>query len=202
MSKHSELEKLFNTATHFFSASPGGAFPPETIPEVAFIGRSNVGKSSLINALVRQNKLARTSNTPGATRALHFYRVGDQFSLVDLPGYGYANLSKEAIAEISDWVREYLSNRRKLRLVCVLVDSRHGLKPSDNEMLKALAEYGVSALVVLTKADKSKAKEVAATLAQVKEQLVCLPVVHNEVILTASTTGQGINELREFIAKE
>lgn len=196
----SNIEKLFNTATHFFSASPGGAFPPDGLPEVAFIGRSNVGKSSLINALVRQNKLARTSNTPGATRALHFYRVGNSFSLVDLPGYGYANLSKTAIQEISDWVRAYLSNRRLLRLVCVLIDARHGLKPSDHDMLKSLAEYGVPALVVLTKADKARALDVAACLAKVHEGLICLPVAHNEAMVTASHTGQGVEALRQFIA--
>lgn len=197
----SVLEKLFNRATHVFSASPGGIFPPDGLPEIAFIGRSNVGKSSLINALVRQNKLARTSNTPGATRAVHFYQVADSFNLVDLPGYGYANLSKTAIAEISDWVRQYFTNRRHLRMVCVLVDSRHGMKPSDYEMLKSLAEYGIPALVVLTKADKAKAKETAACLAKVKEDLVCLPGARDEVLVTASHTGQGIEELREFIAR-
>jgi GTP-binding protein len=191
-----DVERAFRQeAQHVFAASPGGAFPPESLPEVAFAGRSNVGKSSLINALLGRKKLARISGTPGATRAVHFYDIGHRFCLVDLPGYGYAKLSKEESARIAGWVEAYLSSRRSLRLVCLLIDSRHGLKDHDRALLHHLAELGLEVQLVLTKADKLHPTQQKAILEQMDGEMQRMPAIAG-VSLTASDTQLGIDTLQ------
>lgn len=193
------LKHIEGSKAHLvFSAHPDEVFPEETMSEVAFIGRSNVGKSSLINAFLGRNKLARTSNTPGATRSIHFYDI-EKFLLVDLPGYGYAKLSKTHTAQINRWVSSYLASRRTLKLVCVLVDSRHGLKDSDRQMLQTLAELGVNSQVVLTKLDKCKASELKKTEKQIKIELSNIVGTNPEYIKTSAETRAGILELEEAV---
>src|ERR1700757_5355915 len=136
-------------------ASEPSALPKEGLPEVAFAGRSNVGKSSLVNALTGRRMLARTSNTPGRTRQVNFFDLGGRLMLVDLPGYGYADASKAAIKGWTGLVRRYLQTRATLRQVCLLIDSRHGLKEADRPLMRMLDESGVSYQIVLTKTDKA-----------------------------------------------
>ncbi|MCP4354605.1 MAG: YihA family ribosome biogenesis GTP-binding protein [Proteobacteria bacterium] len=181
-----------------FSAHPDEVFPEESISEVAFIGRSNVGKSSLINAFLGRNKLARTSNTPGATRSIHFYDI-EKFLLVDLPGYGYAKLSKAKSAQINRWVSSYLGSRRSLKLVCVLVDSRHGLKDSDRNMLRVLAELGVQSQVILTKLDKAKAAELKKSEKTLFAELKNIVGTNPHYIKTSAATRAGIEDLEQAI---
>ena len=142
---HKSAIQLFRKECRFVAgAATTERIPPATLPEVAFIGRSNVGKSSLINALVNRKDLARTSKTPGRTQQLNFFNLGEQLMLVDLPGYGYAKASKAAISEWNLLIGHYLRSRAALKRVCVLVDSRHGLKDSDRLMMKMLDEHAVS----------------------------------------------------------
>ena len=176
--------------------------PQDGRPEIAFAGRSNVGKSSLINALTGRTSLARVSVTPGRTRELNFFTLGkdDAFYLVDMPGYGYARASK---AEVKGWTRliqDYLKGRRELKRVFLLIDARHGLKDSDREIMTLMDEAAVSYQGVLTKADKPKASELAAIAAKVAAELAKRPAAYPEVIATSARTGAGIPELRAAIA--
>ena len=176
--------------------------PHDTWPEVAFAGRSNVGKSSLINALTGQKSLARVSVTPGRTRELNFFTLGkDQaFYLVDMPGYGYARASK---AEVKGWTRliqDYLKGRRELKRVFLLVDARHGLKESDQEIMTLMDEAAVSYQAVLTKADKPKEAELTAIETKVGAELAKRPAAYPEVIATSARSGAGIPELRAAVA--
>lgn len=174
--------------------------PEADRPEIAFAGRSNVGKSSLVNALTNRKTLARTSNTPGRTREINFFSLTDGLYLVDLPGYGYARVER-TLSE--SWVRllkSYLRGRAPLRRVCILVDSRHGLKPSDLEMMDMLDETAVSYQVVLTKADKVKIKDLANTRKRVEKTLRKRPAAHPYVFATSSEKGTQIAELRAELA--
>jgi len=171
-------------------------------PEIAFAGRSNVGKSSLINALTGQKSLARVSVTPGRTRELNFFTLGkdDAFYLVDMPGYGYARASK---AEVKGWTRliqDYLKGRRELKRVFLLIDARHGLKESDREIMTLMDEAAVSYQGVLTKADKPKASELAAIEAKVASELAKRPAAYPQLIATSARTGAGIPQLRAAVA--
>jgi GTP-binding protein len=171
-------------------------------PEVAFAGRSNVGKSSLINALTGQKSLARVSVTPGRTRELNFFTLGrdDDLYLVDMPGYGYARASK---AEVKGWTRliqDYLKGRRELKRVFLLIDARHGLKDSDREIMTLMDEAAVSYQGVLTKADKPKASELAAIVSKVAAELAKRPAAYPQLIATSARTGAGIPELRAAVA--
>lgn len=194
-------QKYFNgEASHIWGTEVYGTirFPDEKHPEVAFIGRSNVGKSSLINAVMRRKKLARTSSTPGATRAIHFYEVPNTFRLVDLPGYGFAKLSKTHSAQLADLIWSYFSQRRVLKCVYVLIDGRHGLKKVDIEMLEQLADIGVATQVILTKGDKVRAgsgmrKRIEA---EVVEKIKDFPYVASEVIWCSSEKGESIDDIR------
>jgi GTP-binding protein len=176
--------------------------PRDGRPEIAFAGRSNVGKSSLINALTGQKSLARVSVTPGRTRELNFFTLGKdgRLLLVDMPGYGYARASK---AEVKGWtrlIRDYLKGRRELKRVFLLIDARHGLKESDRETMALMDEAAVSYQGVLTKSDKPKAAELEAVAAKVSAELAKRPAAYPQLIVTSARTGAGIPELRAAIA--
>jgi GTP-binding protein len=176
--------------------------PPDGKPEIAFAGRSNVGKSSLINALTGQKSLARVSVTPGRTRELNFFTLGkdDVLYLVDMPGYGYARASK---AEVKGWtrlIRDYLKGRRELKRVFLLIDARHGLKDSDRETMTLMDEAAISYQAVLTKADKPKGAELAKIIEGVSAELAKRPAAYPEAIVTSARTGAGVPELRAAIA--
>jgi len=194
--------KLFAGPCGFvYAAARADGLPPVGAPEVAFAGRSNVGKSSLINALTGRNALARTSHTPGRTQELIFFDLNGKATLVDMPGYGYAAVSKEKSASWGRLVRDYLRGRPSLLRVFVLVDGRHGLKDSDRETMKLLDASAVSYAVVLTKRDEVKAAErdmrVEATLEALLKHVAAYP----EVIFTSSRSGEGVPELRAHIAR-
>jgi GTP-binding protein len=174
--------------------------PHADVPEVAFAGRSNVGKSSLINAVTGRNKLARASTEPGRTRELNFFRVGDRLRLVDMPGNGYAKAGKADIARWTALVRDYLRGRAALKRVMLLVDARHGLKPHDKEVMDALDAAAVNYQLVLTKADKLKPTEADAVAAATRAAITKRPAAHPEVIVTSAETGAGIEQLRAEIA--
>lgn len=182
-------------AQHVFASLPGAPFPAESLPEVAFIGRSNVGKSSLLNALLGRKSLARVSGTPGATRGAHFYNLGGEMLLVDLPGYGYAKMSKDLSRDIADHVDAYLTNRGSLKLVCVLTDSRHDMKASDIEMIDRLAALGLPVRVVLTKGDKMPVKAWPGICARAEQVLDG----RGGVILVSAHKGDGIEDLQNTV---
>jgi GTP-binding protein len=176
--------------------------PKDGRQEIAFAGRSNVGKSSLMNALTGRTSLARVSVTPGRTRELNFFTLGKNRALylVDMPGYGYARASKAAIKGWTRLIGDYLKGRRELKRVFLLIDARHGIKPNDEETMKLLDEAAVSYQVVLTKADKPKAAELQAVQAKVASALSKHPAAYPEVLTTSARMGSGIKELRAAIA--
>jgi len=176
--------------------------PKDGRPEIAFAGRSNVGKSSLINALTGRTSLARVSVTPGRTRELNFFTLGKNRALylVDMPGYGYARASKAAIKGWTRLIGDYLKGRRELKRVFLLIDARHGIKPNDEETMALLDEAAVSYQVILTKADKPKASELQAVQAKVASALSKHPAAYPQVITTSARMGSGIDELRAAVA--
>ena len=177
--------------------------PAYNLPEVGFIGRSNVGKSSLINSLTTRHRLARTSNTPGRTQQLNFFKLNNQLILVDMPGYGYAQAPKQLVVNWTHLICDYLQTRINLKRVYVLVDSRHGLKPNDDEMMRLLDQMAVSYQIVLTKADKIPLKQAAAVYEQTQEQIKDYTAAYPHIIMTSSEDKRGIEQLRlainEFI---
>ena len=175
--------------------------PESGLPEVAFAGRSNVGKSSLINALTGRNTLARTSNTPGRTQQLIFFELGDRLALVDMPGYGYAQAPKDVVKSWTALLKRYLAGRVILRRVCLLVDARHGLKPSDEEMMSLLDGAAVPYRIVLTKVDKPKAGELATITAQTEQAIKRRAAAFPAILSTSAETGQGIADLRADLAQ-
>lgn len=192
---------LFAGPIEFERGVPSMEFLPDaSLPEVAFAGRSNVGKSSLINALTGRNKLARASTEPGRTRELNFFRVGDTLRLVDMPGYGYAKAPKNEIDRWTALIRDYLRGRTPLKRVILLIDGRHGLKPDDKNVMDALDTAAVTYQLVLTKADKVKPTEIAALLKATSAAIAKRPAAHPEIISTSSETGLGIELLRAEIA--
>ena len=192
---------LFAQDCRFLSAASGlDHVPPAGLPEVAFAGRSNVGKSSLINALTGRTTLARTSNTPGRTQQLIFFNLGSRLQLVDMPGYGYAKVSRSISNAWNIVLRDYLRGRVPLRRVCLLVDSRHGLKTADLDMMTLLDTAAVSYVIVLTKADKPGSAPVLETLAGVESRLKQHPAALPHVLATSARTGGGIPELRATLA--
>ena len=174
--------------------------PPAGPMEVCFAGRSNVGKSSLINALTGRKGLARASNTPGRTQEINYFTAGDDHYLVDLPGYGYANAPVAVVEKWQRLLRQYLSGRQTLRRAFVLIDSRHGVKKVDEEILSLLDSAAVTFQVVMTKADKVKEAERAKVLDQVRSALSEHPAAFPELIVTSSEKGWGIPSLRAIIA--
>ena len=174
--------------------------PPADRLEICFAGRSNVGKSSLINALTGRKGLARASNTPGRTQEINFFTLGERFYLVDLPGYGFAEAPKPVVEKWQALLRAYLSGRPTLRRVMLLIDARHGIKAVDEEIMTLLNRSAVTFQVVLTKADKPRGGALQATLAQVAERLGKQPAAFPEILLTSSESGAGIEQLRAVIA--
>jgi len=199
-----EGRKLFAGDWRFVWAAPSIAtLPPMAGLEVAFAGRSNVGKSSLINALTGRNSLARTSHTPGRTQELIFFEGPDQagLRLVDMPGYGYASAPKAKIASWTELIHKFLLGRSSLARVYVLIDSRHGLKETDLDVLKTLDKSAVSYQVVLTKADQVKAAELESRIAETAAALAKHPAAFPHVLVTSSRSGIGMAELRAAIAR-
>ncbi len=174
--------------------------PPADRAEVCFAGRSNVGKSTLINALTGRKGIARASNTPGRTQQINYFVLGQSHYLVDLPGYGYANAPLEVVRTWQDLLRAYLAGRPTLRRAFVLIDARHGIKPVDEEIMSLLDSAAVTFQCVLTKADKVKAKDREAVLAQVRQKLAAHPAAFPELILTSAEKGEGLATLRATIA--
>lgn len=197
--------RLFSGPVTFLKSAPALKFLPDPdFPEVAFCGRSNVGKSSLLNAVTGRKAIARASVTPGRTQELNFFDVGEPplFRLVDMPGYGYAKAPPKVVENWRRLVRDFLRGRQVLKRTLVLIDARHGIKPVDREMLTMLDEAAVGYRVVLTKADKIKAEELeavrAATEAEARKHPAAYPVVH----VTSSEKGMGIAELRAAVVAD
>lgn len=193
--------KLFAQDCRFVTgAADLGGLPEDRLPEIAFAGRSNVGKSSIVNALTGRKTLARTSNTPGRTRQLNFFDLGGRLMLVDLPGYGYARASKSEIGAWNRLIRDYLRGRVGLRRLCLLVDGRRGLKPGDEEPMDLLEEAAVPYRVVLTKCDKLKGKALADRIAEVEAALRKRTAALPEALPTSAIKRAGIAELRADLA--
>jgi GTP-binding protein len=192
---------LFAQSCDFvLAATDPSHFPASKLTEVAFIGRSNVGKSSLINAVTGRKALARASNTPGRTQQIVFFNLANRLMLVDLPGYGHADAPH---AEKDHWnalVHHYIQQRPPLRLVCLLIDSRHGLKANDLSMMQFLDRAAISYQIVLTKADQIKAPEREAKLRQVTAMLSKHPAARSDVLMTSSEKTTGIEEFRALLA--
>ncbi|MEM7724026.1 MAG: ribosome biogenesis GTP-binding protein YihA/YsxC [Pseudomonadota bacterium] len=193
--------RLFAGSTDFLKGVVAmSGLPPADRPEICFAGRSNVGKSTLINAVTGRKALARASNTPGRTQEINFFTLGDSHYLVDLPGYGYANAPLKVVEKWQALLKAYLSGRPNLRRAFVLIDARHGIKPVDEEILRLLDTSAVPFQTVLTKTDKVKEKDRAGVLDQVRDALSKHPAAFPELILTSSEKGLGIPTLRGVIA--
>jgi GTP-binding protein len=202
-----ESAKLFDRPWRFVTGAPSlASLPPEGPLEVAFAGRSNVGKSSLINALTGQKGLARTSNTPGRTQHLNFFVPDDggdvlpAIAIVDMPGYGFAKAPKAQVEAWTRLIRAYLRGRASLRRVFVLIDARHGIKPNDEDVLSLLDKAAVSYQIVLTKADKLKPPALRIVVQDTLEQLRKRPAAFPEIVVTSAEKRSGIDELRDVIS--
>ena len=194
--------KLFAGPITFLKSAPDLRFLPDpNAPEIALAGRSNVGKSSLLNAITNRKGLARTSNTPGRTQELNFFDVGEplQLRLVDMPGYGFAEAPRDIVKRWKRVVNDFLRGRGALRRALVLVDSRHGLKDVDREMMQMLDDAAVSYHLVLTKGDKIKTSELAQVLEATRAEAARHPAAHPTIFTTSSETGSGVAELRTAI---
>ena len=190
---------IIKKAEFITSAVRAKQYPPEGVPEIAFAGRSNVGKSSLINALLGRRRLVKVSSTPGKTRTINFFNINDGFRIVDLPGYGYAKVAR---SESEDWgkmMETYLSGREDLLRVIQLVDIRHAPSAQDKQMYEYLRYYGLSGTVVLTKADKLSRSEASKNVAMIKRELQLGP--EDTVIPVSSQNGQGIDKLLDEIER-
>ena len=194
--------KLFSGPIEFLKSAPKlEHLPDPVVPEIAFAGRSNVGKSSLINAVTNRTKLARASTTPGRTQELNYFDVGQplRFRIVDMPGYGFAEAPKDLVRRWRFLINDYLRGRQVLKRALVLVDSRHGLKDVDRDIMKMLDDAAVSYHLVLTKADKVKPTDLARTIDSIRAEAARHPAAHPLILPTSSETGAGIAELRTAI---
>jgi GTP-binding protein len=194
--------KLFAGPIEFLKSAPDLKFLPDpVVPEIAFAGRSNVGKSSVLNALTNRKSLARTSNTPGRTQELNFFDVGEplQLRLVDMPGYGFAEAPKDLVKRWRWLVNDYLRGRSALKRALVLVDARHGIKQVDSDMMRMLDDAAVSYHIVLTKGDKVKPSALGALYETTATEAAKHPAAHPSIFTTSSETGSGIAELRTAI---
>ncbi len=197
-----QARKLFAGPIDFLKSAPGLEYlPAADRPEIAFAGRSNVGKSALLNALANRKGLARTSNTPGRTQELNFFDVGrpPRIRLVDMPGYGFAEAPKDMVKRWRLLVNNFLRGRAVLKRALILVDSRHGLKPVDREVMQMLDAAAVGYHLVLTKADKVKKSALEEVLASTRAEAATHPAAHPLIIATSSETGMGIDELRTLV---
>jgi GTP-binding protein len=193
--------RLFAQECRFVAGSDRiEALPPIGLPEIAFAGRSNVGKSSLVNALTGRATLARVSHTPGRTQQLNFFDLGGRLMLVDMPGFGYARVAKKKVKDWTGLIERYLRGRPSLRRVCLLVDARHGTMATDRSFMERLDAAAVSFQVILTKADKVKPVDLAARIATLGTELAKHPAAHPDIITTSAHGGAGIPELRAALA--
>jgi GTP-binding protein len=194
--------KIFSGPITFLKSAPTlEHIPQPDVNEVAFAGRSNVGKSSLLNALTNRNGLARTSNTPGRTQELNFFDVGEplNFRLVDMPGYGFAKAPKDVVKKWRFLINDFLRGRQVLKRTLVLIDSRHGVKDVDREVMEMLDQAAVSYRIILTKADKIKATELDAVFAATTAEVRKRPAAHPDIIATSAEKGLGMAELRAAV---
>ena len=193
--------RLFSREARFVAGvATAATLPSDTLPEIAFAGRSNVGKSSLLNALTGRRMLARISKTPGRTRQINFFDLDGRLMLVDLPGYGYAEAPKNEVRRWTTLLRRYLQTRAALRRVCLLIDSRHGVKDSDYPMMLMLDDAGVSYQIVLTKTDKVGTGELALVAERTRAEMTARAAAHPELHMTSALQGRGIAALRAALA--
>ena len=192
---------LFTQKCEFvISAAAFDQLPDSEPPEIAFAGRSNVGKSSLLNALAGRKNLARTSNTPGRTQQVNFFNLGERLMLTDLPGYGYARATKSIVEKWTRLIKSYLKGRVQLRRVCLLIDSRHGMKDTDREAMDLMDAAAVGYQIILTKCDKVKASELENLLEKTHKEIAKHVAAHPDIMVTSSFKSQGILELRATLA--
>jgi GTP-binding protein len=196
-----EGSALFGKPCEFIAGAASiDSLPPVSLPEIAFIGRSNVGKSSLVNALVGRKALARTSQNPGLTKQLNFFNLGDALMLVDMPGYGYAKVSKTRKSEWDNLIRSYLSGRPSLKRICLLIDARRGVMPQDDEFMTLIDESAVTFYIVVTKIDAVSDKELSELLQNMEKTVTSHGAAHPVVIATSADTKHGIDLLRTHLA--
>jgi GTP-binding protein len=193
--------KLFSgTAEFLLGVKEMSQIPASDLPEIAFAGRSNVGKSSLLNTLTGRKQLARTSNTPGRTREINFFLINDELTLADLPGYGYARVSKKEVAGWTRLIENYLAGRAELRRCCLLIDARHGLKDTDRTAMALMDQAAQNYQIVLTKCDKIKPGPLEKLVGQTSDELAKHGAAHPLIMKTSSFKAFGIAELRAELA--